>query len=865
MHKELEDDVMSGIRKRILSMLLAIVVSAAALPAGNAAASVPANDEQQGKAWREERLWDKDIVTEEEGLPAFGTEKGTVGTEPVWYGKFAYWVLEDGTVEIVRHAYFEEDIEKDVIVPSEIDGKKVTSIARSCFRQEGIETVTIPEGVTTIGEQAFYDCKSLKTVKLPESLKAIEDWAFYGSGLESIVLPKNLQELDKSFENCIRLKNVTCSEGLSSIGNSAFKNCVSLAAIELPESVERIGSSAFSGCISLAAIRIPQNVTSISGSNVFFGCSNPKEIQVDSKNAAFVSQDGMLFDKEKKRLICCPGGKTGIVNVPGSVTEEVYFQSAFSGCGKVTEITVDSSNEVYTSRDGIVYKKDMKRLVCCPAGKTGNVSVPENVTYIGSGAFYNCEQVAGVTLPDSVVDIGSSAFYGCSKLTYMTLPQGVRGIGMSAFQNCTSLKEVNIPESVRVINMEAFRNCSSLESIQISKNVEWIEEFAFYLCDQLSSIDVDDANEHFTSVDGVLYNKEKTKLLRCPGGKTGEVTVPGTASMDESAFYYCKKLNGITIDGEHEKYVSVDGVLYDKEMKSVRVCPGGKTGSVVLPESLTYIGYAAFRYCNSLEKLVFPVSGFVIEDGAFQGCEGRMVWVGAYDSAAKFYAQRLGFTYQYAPCTPDTHGYEFSFQKATAKKNGGRFKKCAVCGKEEWISVVYAAKTISLSKNSYTCNNKAQTPSVTVKDSKGTVLKAGKDYTVSYPAGRKNVGSYAVTIRFQGNYAGTATKSFTIVPKGTSVTKATPGKKGFSIRWKKQTQQTTGYEIAYSTDGKFAKKATKTVQVAKNKTVSKSITKLKAKKKYYVKIRTYQTVKVNGKSKKLYSAWSKAKTVVTKK
>ena len=100
-------------------------------------------------------------------------------------------------MEIVRHAYFEEDIEKDVIVPSEIDGKKVTSIARSCFRQEGIETVTIPEGVTTIGEQAFYDCKSLKTVKLPESLKAIEDWAFYGSGLESIVLPKNLQEAQK--------------------------------------------------------------------------------------------------------------------------------------------------------------------------------------------------------------------------------------------------------------------------------------------------------------------------------------------------------------------------------------------------------------------------------------------------------------------------------------------------------------------------------------------------------------------------------------------------------------------------------------------------------------------------------------------
>lgn len=108
-------------------------------------------------------------------------------------------------------------------------------------------------------------------------------------------------------------------------------------------------------------------------------------------------------------------------------------------------------------------------------------------------------------------------------------------------------------------------------------------------------------------------------------------------------------------------------------------------------------------------------------------------------------------------------------------------------------------------------------------------------------------------------------KTFQIIPKGTQISKITPKKKGFALKWKKQTLQTTGYEIAYSTNKKFTKKTTETITIGKNKAVSITVSKLKARKKYYIKIRTYKKIKLNGKSKKLYSSWSKVKTVTTKK
>ena len=143
-------------------------------------------------------------------------------------------------------------------------------------------------------------------------------------------------------------------------------------------------------------------------------------------------------------------------------------------------------------------------------------------------------------------------------------------------------------------------------------------------------------------------------------------------------------------------------------------------------------------------------------------------------------------------------------------------------------------------------------------------MKEGTDYTIIYPANMKNAGIYTVKIEFRGNYAGTEEQTFQIVPKNTSIVKLASGKKGFTVKWKKQTKQTTGYEISYSANSKFPKKKTGTVRIGKSSTTSKKVSKLKANKKYYVRIRTYKTVKVQGKQKKIYSGWSKAKTVRTK-
>lgn len=209
------------------------------------------------------------------------------------------------------------------------------------------------------------------------------------------------------------------------------------------------------------------------------------------------------------------------------------------------------------------------------------------------------------------------------------------------------------------------------------------------------------------------------------------------------------------------------------------------------------------------------------------------------------------------------HTYKSFTTKATTSKNGSIVTKCTGCNNVSKTTTIYYPKTITLSKTSYVYNGKVQKPKVTVKGSNGKVISSS-NYTVTYAKGRKNVGKYTVTIKFKGNYSGTVKKTFTIKPKATSISKLTAGKKKFTVKWKKQATQTTGYQIQYSTNKSF-KKNNKTMTVSKNKTASKTIAKLSAKKKYYVRIRTYKIVKINGKNTKIYSAWSKTKTVTTKK
>ena len=199
--------------------------------------------------------------------------------------------------------------------------------------------------------------------------------------------------------------------------------------------------------------------------------------------------------------------------------------------------------------------------------------------------------------------------------------------------------------------------------------------------------------------------------------------------------------------------------------------------------------------------------------------------------------------------------------KATINKNGKIVTTCSVCKKTLSTKIIPKISSIKLSSNTFTYNGKTIKPSVIVKDSKGKKIN-NSNYTVAYSKGLKNVGNYKVTIKFKGNYSGTVNKTFTIIPKSTTLTNLSSSKKKVKVKWKKQVSQTNGYQLQYSLNSNF--KSAKLLNVTNNKVTTKLISNLKSKKKYYVRIRTYKNVKVNGKSTKLYSKWSKFLNVKVK-
>ena len=197
--------------------------------------------------------------------------------------------------------------------------------------------------------------------------------------------------------------------------------------------------------------------------------------------------------------------------------------------------------------------------------------------------------------------------------------------------------------------------------------------------------------------------------------------------------------------------------------------------------------------------------------------------------------------------------------KATTGSDGKLKKTCKTCNKTVSTSAIPKIASIKLSEKSYVYNGSVKTPKVTVKDRTGKTLVNGTDYTVSYSSGRKNVGKYAAEIRFKGKFSGSKKLYFVIRPKSTSVSTLSAVSKGFKVTWKKQTAQTTGYNIQYSTNSSFSN--AKTINITNYKTTSHTVTKLLSARKYYVRVRTYKTVG----NTKYYSSWSAARTVTTKK
>ncbi len=255
------------------------------------------------------------------------------------------------------------------------------------------------------------------------------------------------------------------------------------------------------------------------------------------------------------------------ITVPDSVTR--MEKATFDSCKKLINITVSEDNPLYCDIDGVVFSKDQTKLLIYPRGRSGEYTVPNGVISIGRSVFSYCKSLTNITIPNSVTCIGDFAFCDCISLTSIIIPNSIRSIGKIAFYDCISFTNITIPNSVKSIKDNSFVGCKSLMEITVSED-----------------------NSIYCDIDGVVFSKDKTKLLICPMGKSGEYTVPnGVTGSEEAAFWNCNSLTKITIpDGVTS--IGNRAFWYCKSLKSVTI-----------PGSVTTIGNSVFSFCESLERI----------------------------------------------------------------------------------------------------------------------------------------------------------------------------------------------------------------------------------------------------------------------
>lgn len=322
------------------------------------------------------------------------------------------------------------------------------------------------------------------------------------------------------------IKSVTVPFGVNYIGGYAFGECTALESVYLPESVAELGLMAFVNCTSLKTVVIPAGVTFM-GESVFEGCTALEEA---------VLPEG-LDSINSKAFSGCTALKS--IYIPKGLKS--VGNGAFAGCTGLSSITADKTNPDFTAEKNVLYSKDKRTLVLAP-------NVGESFV-----------------VPDFVYKIGDGAFYGAEKLSKITMLGNIGVIGESAFYGCTALETVDIPASVTTVSGNSFEACERLKAINIADN-----------------------NSKYTSVDGVLFSKDKTVLVAFPAGKAVEYEIPeGTEEVGIYAFSGCKGLESVTI-----------------------------------PDTVDFINNYAFYSCSGLKSVEIPGSVRVIGLFAFNGCEG---------------------------------------------------------------------------------------------------------------------------------------------------------------------------------------------------------------------------------------------------
>ena len=393
-------------------------------------------------------------------------------------------------------------IASKLTVPSSLDGHPVKGIEAATIKSyKNLTSITLPEGLESIGKYAFFFCTNLTSITLPEGLKSIGDGAFdFCTNLASITLPDSLETMGSNpFSNCTTLARIFVAPdhnvfaqidgilfnkaerklisypkgktgesyiipyGVKSIGDSAFSHCTNLTSITLPEGLESIGKYAFYFCTNLTSITLPEGLKSI-GDSAFGLCSL----------GSITLPEGLKSIGDNAFNSC----NFNIVTLPDSL--ETMGSNPFIDCIRLEEIWVEPNHPVFAQIDDVLFNKAEKKLISYPKRKKGkSYSIPTGIKSIGNGAFENCNTLSTITLPEGLKSIGERAFDSCKYLNSITLPEGLESIGESTFSYCENLESIIISDGVESVDERTFIGCKLLSSITLPASLTSIAKDAF--------------------------------------------------------------------------------------------------------------------------------------------------------------------------------------------------------------------------------------------------------------------------------------------------------------------------------------------------------------------------------------------------
>ena len=533
------------------------------------------------------------------------------------YGDFEYSYIEDDRLSITGYNGSATNPE----IPSAINGVSVTEIGESAFENcTSLTSVTIPDSVTSIGFCAFYNCKSLTSVTIPDSVTSISESAFEDcKSLTSATIPYSVTSIgDYAYHGCyftsenfVNNSNVELDDSSkptivdTDAGGFCIKDNVlvnmrpayAIGEVTIPNSVIIFGYSAFDSCESLISVTIPDSVTCIDD-RTFSSCTSLTSIEVSGNNKNYSSIDGVLFNKNKSRLITYPAGKTDSkyvmpnsvisidddafdscinlksVTIPNSVTS--IDSGAFSNCISLTSIEVSGNNKNYSSTDGVLFNKDKSELITYPAGKTDSeYAIPNSVTSIGNYAFACSTNLTSVSIPNSVTSIDEHAFYNTAYYNdESNWDNGVLYISdclIDTNYNFDSTTDYIIKDGTRIIANSAFSKWDNLISVTIPNSVTSIGDSAFYNTAYYN----DESNWN----NGVLYISDCLIDINDDFDSTTDYIIKdGTRIIADSVFSNCDNLISVTIPNSVKRlgdnaFGSVKKVIYngtDKEFFEIK-------------------------------------------------------------------------------------------------------------------------------------------------------------------------------------------------------------------------------------------------------------------------------------------------------